>query len=197
MDLIENFQAAFYQQHLLRDGVPGGRSFFLPTEGRREYLGDFYELWLGLFQSVVLGKIPFLNVDVNHKAFPKRYENLVLLLQDMEQDLRMQIDPNRPLERNVIFALERHLKGLEICYRAPASSKIYKFMALVNDAATERFTAENGEQKTILQYFRDTNRNIQYPRLPCIRLGNTIRSIIVPMELCSIPDTQVNWKIKV
>lgn len=193
--MIKNFQAAFYQPRLLRDGVPGGRSFFLPTQGQREYLGDFYELWLGLFQSVVLGKVPFLNVDVNHKAFPKRYDNLVQLLDDMEQDMRTRIDKTRPLDRFILSALEKHLRGLEICYRAPGSSKIYKFMALTDDAATERFTTENGEQKTILQYFRDTNRNIQYPRLPCIRLGNTIRSIVVPLELCGIPDTQVNWKI--
>lgn len=164
----------------------------MPTIGRREYLGDFYELWLGLFQSVVLGNIPFLNVDVNHKAFPKRYDKLLDLFKDMEQDMRMKIDLNRPLERNVMYALERHLGGLEICYRGPGMPKIYKFMALVKDAANERFTAENGQQKTILQYFKDTNRNIQYPQLPCIKLGNTIKSIVVPMELCSIPDTQVN-----
>lgn len=184
------FKAAFYQDRLQR-GVQGGRSFFLPADGERTYLGDFYELWLGLFQSVVLGSVPFLNIDVNHKAFPKRYDNLIDLFRDMEQDLRMRIDPSRPLERNVIFALEKHLGGLEICYRGPGAAKIYKFMKLVNDPANERFTTEDGQQKTILQYFRETNRNIRYPSLPCIKLGNTVKSITVPMELCSIPDTQV------
>lgn len=165
----------------------------MPTDGRREYLGDFYELWLGLFQSVVLGNIPFLNVDVNHKAFPKRYNTLIDMFPDMEQDLRMNINPNQPLDRSVLFALERHLGGLEICYRGPGNSKIYKFMRVVGDPANERFTDQNGQQKTILQYFRETNRNIQYPKLPCIKLGNTVKSIIVPMELCSIPDTQVRY----
>lgn len=158
---------------------------------RRVYLGDFYELWLGLFQSVVLGSVPLLNVDVNHKAFPKRYNSLIDLFRDMEQDMRMSIDLTRPLDRHVMFALEKHLAGLEICYRGPGSSKIYKFMRMVDNAENERFTAENGQQKTIMQYFRETNRNIQYPKLPCLKLGNTIKSIIVPMELCSIPDTQV------
>lgn len=163
----------------------------MPTNGRREYLGDFYELWLGLFQSVVLGNVPLLNVDVNHKAFPKRYATLIDLITDMEQDLRMRIDLNRPLERSAMFALEKHLAGLEICYNGPGDSKIYKFMRVVNDPANERFTTANGEQKTILQYFRETNRSIRYPSLPCIKLGNTVKSIVVPMELCSIPDTQV------
>lgn len=185
-------QAAFYQQHLQNRGVAGGRSFFLPPEGRREYLGDFYELWLGLFQSVVLGHIPLLNVDVNHKAFPKRYNTLLDLLPDMEQDLRININPNQALDRNAISALERHLGGLEIIYRGPGNSRIYKFMRLRGSPANERFRAENGEEKTILQYFRDTNRNIKYPQLPCLQLGNTVKSIIVPMEFCGIPDTQVN-----
>lgn len=166
----------------------------MPAEGRREYLGDFYELWLGLFQSVVLGNVPYLNVDVNHKAFPKRYESMVDLLRDMQDD-RTRIDLNRPLDRFVVNALERHLAGLEICYRGPGSSKIYKFMRVVNDPANERFTDANGQQKTILQYFRETNRNIQYPQLQCLRLGNALRSIVVPMELCSIPDTQVKSKM--
>lgn len=159
----------------------------------RPYLGDFYELWLGLFQSLVLGKIPFLNVDVNHKAFPKRYATLIDLLRDMENDLRMRIDLNRPLERPVEQALARHLSGLEMCYNMPGTNKkmIYKFMALCNSPGNERFKLENGQQKTILEYFNSTNRRIQYPALPCIKLGNTIKNITVPMEFCSIPDTQV------
>lgn len=168
----------------------------MPATGRREYLGDFYELWLGLFQSVVLGNIPLLNVDVNHKAFPKRYNSLIDLFSDMEQDFRTRIDPNRPLDRNVIAALQKHLGGLEICYRGPGTPKIYKFMDLVDNAETQQFTLENGQRKTILQYFKDTNRAIRYPKLPCVRLGNTVRSIVVPMELCGIPDTQVNGRTK-
>lgn len=186
------FQAAFYQDRLLQNGVSGGRSFFLPPE-RREYLGDFYELWLGLFQSVVLGNVPLLNVDVNHKAFPKRYNSIVDdLFPDMERDMRLRIDPNRPLDRMVSSALERHLGGLEILYRGPGNSRIYKFMRLDNDPANVRFRGENGEEKTVLKYFQDTNRNIRYQKLPCIRLGNSINNIVVPMEFCGIPDTQVN-----
>lgn len=182
-------QAAFYQANLLKRGVSGGRSFFLPPEGRREYLGDFYELWLGLFQSVVLGNVPLLNVDVNHKAFPKRYNSLVDMFPDMERDLRLSINPNQPLDRNVLFALERHLSGLDICYNG---MQVQKFQSVADTPDRERFTDDKGQQKTIAQYFKDTNRTIRYPSLPCIKIGNTVRSITVPMELCSIPDTQVN-----
>lgn len=181
-----SFQSAFHQEHL-RNGVVGGRSFFLPPENR-EYLGDCYELWLGLFQSMVLGDVPFLNVDVNHKAFPKRYPSLIELLRDMEREF----DPARGLDQFLENALRRHLAGLEIRYNKPNDmAMIYKFMDIVGPPGNVRFTLENGQQKTILQYFKDTGRTIRYEKLPCIKLGNTIKNITVPMELCAIPDTQV------
>lgn len=113
----------------------------------------------------------------------------------MEGDLRMRIDPNRALERQAEQALDRHLAGLEICYTNPGTNMkiLYKFMALAKNPANERFTLENGQQKSILQYYQETKRRIQYPELPCIKLGNTIKNITVPMECCSIPDTQVYY----
>lgn len=196
--MIRNsIQSGFHQEHL-GDGILGGRSFFLPDQ-RRNYLGDFYELWLGLFQSTVLGSVPFLNVDVNHKAFPKRYASLVDLLKDMEQDLRMKINPNQPLERNVVTALSRHLSGLEICYQKPSDKPmIYKFMKIVDAPGKVEFELENGQRKTILQYFQETygSNSIKFVNLSCIKLGNTVKNITIPMELCYIPDSQVNLRNK-
>lgn len=40
-----------------------GRSFFTPPSGRVVSLGDGMDLWVGLFQSAVLGWKPFLNID--------------------------------------------------------------------------------------------------------------------------------------
>ncbi|XP_031627620.1 protein argonaute-2 [Contarinia nasturtii] len=182
-------KSAFHQAHL-KSGVVGGRSFYLPPPNRI-YLGDFYELWLGLFQSMVLGKTPFLNVDVNHKAFPKRYASLLDLLKDMDKNVNL----NRELDYDAKMMLKRHLSGLELYYNKPNDKPmIFKFMEIVDPPAKNVFTTEDGQQKTILQYFQETNRRIQFPNLNCIRLGSHIKSIKVPIEFCSISDSQMSNK---
>lgn len=143
---------------------------------------------------MVLGEVPFLNVDVNHKAFPKRYPTLIHLLRDIDD----RIDLNSTLDRNVENALKQHLKSLEIVYNKPNDkAMIYKFMDIVGPPANVRFTLENGQQKTILQYFQETGRPINHPNLPCIKLGNTIKNITVPLEMCGIPDTQVSEQMPI
>ncbi|XP_014218616.1 protein argonaute-4 isoform X2 [Copidosoma floridanum] len=59
-----------------------GRSFFRPPQGQPVYLGSGMDLWVGLFQSAVLGWKPFLNVDVAHKAFPKS-QNVIDLMKSI------------------------------------------------------------------------------------------------------------------
>lgn len=111
----------------------------------------------------------------------------------MENDLRTQIDLNRPLDYNVTKALERHLGGLEICYtnNATGAKRIYKFMSIDRSPGELVFTLESGERTNVLNYFKNSGRSIRYPNLPCIKLGNSVNNQSVPMEFCSIPDTQV------
>lgn len=195
----------------MNHGIQGGRSFFLPSTGRRYYLGDCYELWLGLFQSLCLGKIPLINVDVNHKAFPKRYNSLIDMLRDMERDEQdkrakgrnqggppFRIDLNRPLDRFILNAVESFLKGLDICYTNTKTGvqRIYKFMSIERSPDQVTFSLENGQQTTVLKYFQNTGRKIQYPALPCIKIGNSLKNQIIPMEYCSIFDKQVKQRSK-
>lgn len=108
------------------NGVQGGRSFFLRPSGKRFDLGDFFELWLGLFQSTVLGDVPYLNVDVSHKAFPRAYANLVDSVQDAGGYVNNQLDPR------LQDSLSTHLRGMDICYNMPgnAGRKMHKFIKL-------------------------------------------------------------------
>lgn len=176
--------------------MQAGRSFFIPdAPGTRIYLGQYYELWKGLFQATVLGDVPFLNVDVAHKAFPKKYQNMLKLIEDINRDMKFNTDFRRPLESRVLFELRRHLSGMDICYKAPGAvdgGKIYKFSGVVERPADIRFTVD-GTETNVFQYFQNRQRgSIQYPEMPCLRLGNNIRNISVPIEFCSLSDAQVS-----
>lgn len=181
-------KGAFQQKQLNKDGMPAGRSFFLKPS-KPEYLGDFYELWFGLFQSTVLGRIPYLNVDITHKAFPKKYATLVDLLKDIQQESRDRDGPER--------CMERHLSGLDVIYKSPGGtgqSRAYKFKCLRNTPDKEKFKDADNKIITIAQYFKDRKYPIHYPNYPCVELGNNVKSITVPMEHCWLSDRQVSDK---
>lgn len=175
-------------------------------------MGDFYELWLGLFQSLVLGEMPLLNVDVNHKAFPKSYKNLIELLKDYEKDenIRLErmkrnqvfkIDLNKQLDPNTLDVLKRHLSGLDICYTIPGTENksIYKFMGFGRKPEEIPVSLSDGRKINVLKFFQISKRTVQYPQLPCVQLpnikiGDEIKERFVPMEFCSIPSKQVLQK---
>lgn len=109
----------------------------------------------------------------------------------MEQDMRIRIDYDRPLQPFVLAALKNHLTGLEICYNGPGGARIYKFKSIERNPANVTFMGDNGRQTNVLEHFQNTGRTIRYPALPCIQIGNNVRQQTVPMEYCSILDTQV------
>lgn len=178
-------------------GAVGGYSFFLPPEmlsmlrGKDIYLDDGCELRLGLFQAVALGNEFVLNVEVIHKAFPRRYDSLIDMFKDMR--LKFPIDQKRSLDKEVIDALKRRLAGLDICYTQPGSGlkKVRKFMDVDEKPSKVIFFDSNGVQTNVLKYFKDRRMEIEYLELPCIKIGNRERNISVPMEFCSISDGQV------
>lgn len=195
-----------YNQHL-DNGIRSGRSFFFtPKNGPPlPNLRDFYELRKGLFQSVVLGHdaqnrkmiLPLLNVDVTNKAFPIPYNSLIDLLRDMPDEYstrnrRFDVDLTRPLTDDVARKLHTHLAGLDLCYCSDGMNKIVKkYFELGKVPAQETFemNEEDGTKTrtTVENYFRNNlRRQIRYPNLQCIRMGNRTHFISVPLEFCSI-----------
>lgn len=161
-------------------------------DGKDLYLGNGSELWLGLFQAVVRGNKLYLNVDVSHKAFPKRYEDLFMYLRDLEGDLRARIDLNKQLDRRVVDELQRFLSGLDVCYTQPGTGlkTVRKFLRVGETPAFSRFEFE-GKQTTVLKYFTERGMKIKYEEMPCLEIGSRDKPIAVPMEFCSILDAQV------
>lgn len=187
LQCIEIILKGVYQQKHLEMGIQAARSFYLPPD-KPVYLGDFFELWLGLFQSTVLGSHIYLNVDVAHKAFPERYESLVNLLQQIENEQKCD-------QRSAVNYMQSHLSGLDVIYKTPGDvgkKRVYKFMALVGNPNEERFKDSNGREFTVASYFKEQKYPIDCPNLPCVKLGNTIKSITVPMEHCSLSGRQVS-----
>lgn len=164
------------------------RSFYQPLN-RPFDLGDAYDLWTGLFQSVILGAQPYLNVDIAHKAFPAPVSVLDVLQ-------KFGIDPKRDLDNRQIDQLRRHFKGLCITYEPPGtrnSKTIYKFIDLKENARQHKFKndKDNNKMITVEDYFRSKQWTIKYPHLPLLCVGNTIRDIRVPMEFCRVTPGQV------
>ncbi|XP_037046508.1 protein argonaute-2-like [Bradysia coprophila] len=177
-------KGAFQQKHL-EMGIQAARSFFIPASNR-EYLGDFFELWLGLFQSSVLGSNIYINVDIAHKGFPERYDSLVKMLEQMANEYRCDI-------RQATNYMRRHLSGMDVIYKTPTvdgTMYSYKFVDLVGVPDKETFKDKDGNRLTVAEYFQTQNYTITRPDLPCVKLGNSIKNIVVPMEHCSLSDRQ-------
>lgn len=167
--------------------LQAGRSFYMLPK-RRHDLGDNYELWTGIYQSIVLGSRPYINVDIAHKGFPSE-KSIVDILREWGVNLDKDFDYRT---RNDI---QTHLKGLMITYSMSgqdASRRTYKFLGFQPDANTHRFKIE-GKELTISDYFKSRGSIVKYPLLPTLKLGNAIKSITVPLEFCYVAGYQVNF----
>lgn len=154
-----------------------------------EDVGAGHELWYGLFQSALLGAKPFLNIDVSHKAFPSGGPILQIL-----SNITRQAVPDR-LQDWVANELHTFLKGMEISYTGPDGvNKTFKYNGIKGPASQQKFKLENGTEMTIEQYFRQRNKPLRYPNLPVIHVGSTVRNVMLPIELCSVPPGQALTK---
>lgn len=159
-------------------GVRSGRSFYYQPD-RPQELSNEYELWYGLFQSVVLGERPLFNIDVSHKAFLKPI-NVIDFLENSGR--------RRGNDYNSLLDV---LKNKNLIYTPPkefnASSKSFRLFDLGNSADTEFF--ENNEKKvvSIQEYYRSKGYEIKNPSYKVLK---TESGCCFPMELCVIAPGQ-------
>lgn len=181
---------------LRNEAVSVGRSLYFTPE-RQLSLGDDMELWLGLFQSAIMGrKSLYLNVDVAHKAFPSAVPVLVLLKNIGRGNLPRNLEDRQDSWKKA--ELENHLKMLSIGYRLNPNEpmKTYGFNKLVESANKALFVDDSTNTKmSVREYFeRVKGKRLQYPDLPCLHVGSKIRTIYLPMEFCEIPAGQATNK---
>lgn len=123
--------------------------------------------------------------------------DLVIGLGSQNRDRRPP-DLTRELDAGTVTKLRTHLKGLRIAYKIPgndASTKVYKFADL--EASASNCTFKHEEQTiSVQQYFlMRYNYRIRYSNMPCIKVGNNVRSFVLPAELCNVVGGQVSISI--
>lgn len=182
-------------------GIPDGRSLYLMLNDKLHYLKEHYDLRSGLHQRIILdeknGSLrPLLNIDVTHRAFPRKYASLIDLLHAIHRETtpRISIDFEKQLSTEVANKLKAHLTGLEICYKIDDTHNgIATFFDLGYRSANEIFSKKNGTTKMVQQYFAENKLKIKHPFMQCIRLGDKKRHFSVPLECCSILGDQVSF----
>ncbi|KAG7199076.1 hypothetical protein KM043_017975 [Ampulex compressa] len=188
---------------ILRNGpafhnVTVGRSLFPHQDNGVVSLSNGMALWVGAFQSAVLGWKPYLNIDVAHKAFPKCQSVIDLMIELCEnpRDRRYGGGDSRPANLNLELVernsekIAKYLKGLKVQYmipNIPTSKRTHRVNGLVECAATHKFAGSDGKTFTIEQYFaQEKQYKIKYPRLKCLWVGPMDKKVYIPAELCTI-----------
>ncbi|CAK9817409.1 Protein argonaute-2 [Anthophora plagiata] len=183
-------------QHAVSDRyVSVHRSLFHPpTPGQIVSLTNGLDLWYGVFQSVIIGSRPYLNIDVVHKGFPTE-QSVIELMKQLCGNVQ-NVTP-RDVERNYI-KINKFLKGLKIQYEIPGQTqtkRTYRVNGLVECPRNNEFRLEDQSLCTVEQYFAQTKKyKIQYPDLPCLWVGSQNNKIYLPAELCKIVAGQVTHK---
>ncbi|XP_057325397.1 protein argonaute-2-like [Microplitis mediator] len=175
--------------------IPIGRSFFQQPQSQPFDLDNGMELWVGMFQSAVLGWKPYFNVDVSHKSFPKS----VSVLDAMKEQCG---DPKKELTAEMVTKnfnkISKYLEGLKVVFQLPnkpSSKRTVGINGLGQPAKDAKFIIENGQQCTVANYFlRSKGYKLQRPDLPCLWVGSKKKKVLLPPELCTIPAGSITNK---
>ncbi|KAH8360848.1 hypothetical protein KR084_009124, partial [Drosophila pseudotakahashii] len=171
--------------------IRAGRSYFKMSDpGRRWELDDGYEALVGLYQAVMLGDKPFLNVDISHKSFPIAMPVIEYL---ERYGLKAKINNTTDLGYSRRH-IEPFLKGINVVYTPPQSfataPRVYKVNGLSQSPATSQTFEQDGKKVTIVDYFKNRNYKLKYPQLHCLHVGPATKNILLPIELCTIEAGQ-------
>ncbi|KAJ3294810.1 eukaryotic translation initiation factor 2C, 2 [Borealophlyctis nickersoniae] len=168
--------------------VTVGRSFY--TQAGAQSIGGGAEVWPGYHQSIrPAGTTMKINIDVSATAF---YE-AGPLVQFVSKVLGLRPDAlQRPLPDREVQRLEKTVKGLRVqtSHRGAAGRRIFRIAKLGDTSLRTTFTVE-GRTKTIAEYFKEQyGKDLQYPNLPVLVVGDPSKNMFLPMEVCDVVPGQ-------
>ncbi|KAG8037434.1 hypothetical protein G9C98_005644, partial [Cotesia typhae] len=178
-----------------------GRSFFQCPQSQAFDLDNGMELWVGMFQSAVLGWKPYFNVDISHKSFPKAVSVMEAI---KEQCAEPKKPPPQELTAEMIsksmVSINKFLEGMKIVFQIPnkpSTKRNFSVNGLGLPAKDAKFTLDNGQESTVANYFhRLKGYKIKRADLPCLWVGSKQKKVLVPIELCTIAaGTMVTRKL--
>ncbi|XP_042432340.1 protein argonaute 1C-like [Zingiber officinale] len=168
---------------------PIGRSFYSPSLGRRQRLGEGLESWPGFYQSIRPTQMGLsLNIDLSSTAFIEPLLVVDFVAQLLKKDIRARLhDADR-------VKIKKALRGvrIEVTHRGNMRRK-YRIFDLTSQPTSELTfpVDERGNLKSVVQYFRETyGFTIQHTHLPCLQVGNKQKPNYLPMEVCKIVEGQ-------
>nr|1R6Z_A Chain A, Chimera of Maltose-binding periplasmic protein and Argonaute 2 [synthetic construct]1R6Z_P Chain P, Chimera of Maltose-binding periplasmic protein and Argonaute 2 [synthetic construct]1R6Z_Z Chain Z, Chimera of Maltose-binding periplasmic protein and Argonaute 2 [synthetic construct] len=129
-------------------------------------------------------------VDISHKSFPISMP----MIEYLERfSLKAKINNTTNLDYSRRF-LEPFLRGINVVYTPPQSfqsaPRVYRVNGLSRAPASSETFEHDGKKVTIASYFHSRNYPLKFPQLHCLNVGSSIKSILLPIELCSIEEGQ-------
>ncbi|KAJ3124783.1 hypothetical protein HK098_000874 [Nowakowskiella sp. JEL0407] len=165
--------------------TPIGRCFF-SREGSSPISGGA-ELWQGYFQSLkpASGQM-LLNIDLASTAFFEPglvIETVAKILGKRSPDEIRQHLSER--ERNKILKSLKNVKV--ICTHRPSNRRRWKITGITEYPCDHMSFPFEGRDQNVVMYFRNRyNILLQYSHLPCLIVGDPVKHVYIPMELCKI-----------
>uniref|UniRef100_A0A0N5CFL0 Protein argonaute-1 n=1 Tax=Strongyloides papillosus TaxID=174720 RepID=A0A0N5CFL0_STREA len=187
-----------------------GRSFFAPPlreilqeggpyQNRHDFskLGGGREVWFGFHESVRPSEwLMMINIDISATAFFCK----ISALNFMSQILDVQIPDQgerfflSDVQRNKFY---REIRGLRVAVtHCNQRGRKYRVCNITRRSAqSQTFQLDNGSGRTfectVARYFLEKYQiTLKYPHLPCLQVGQEIRSVYLPIEICNIVPGQ-------
>lgn len=171
-----------------------GRSFYSPPDGYYHPLESGREVWFGFHQSVRPSQWKMmLNIDVSATAFYK-CQPVVEFMCEVLRKPQQELQQGKPLSDSETVKLSREIKGLkvEITHCGTMRRKYRVINVTKQPAHSLKFPLkqmETGQQReiTVARYFQEKHsRQLQYPHLPCLQVGQEQKHTYLPMEVCNL-----------